>query len=75
MYMRFVHVTVKPAAMADLSRLYEEKVIPTLHAVPGCLYASLIQGALHADECISMTLWETPQQAAAYERRDRKSVV
>jgi heme-degrading monooxygenase HmoA len=68
MYMRFVHVTVKPAAMADLSRLYEEKVIPTLHAVPGCLYASLIQGALHADECISMTLWETPQQATAYER-------
>jgi quinol monooxygenase YgiN len=68
MYMRFVHVTVKEAAMAGLSSLYEEKVIPTLHAVPGCLYASLIQGAHHADECISMTLWETAQQADAYVR-------
>ena len=68
MYMRFVHVTVKQTAMADLSRLYEEKVIPTLHAVPGCLYASLIQGSHHPDECISMTLWDSPRQVEAYER-------
>ncbi|MBI1803766.1 MAG: antibiotic biosynthesis monooxygenase [Ignavibacteriae bacterium] len=68
MYMRFVHVKIKPEVMFDLSRLYDEKVIPVLHNTPGCLYAILSQGVHHNDECISMTLWETPQHAEAYER-------
>jgi len=70
MYMRFVHVNVKPEAMNDVSRHYEEKVIPTLRRTPGCLYASLIQSVHHKDECISMTLWETPRHAEEYERGD-----
>lgn len=68
MYMRFVHVKVKQAMMADLCHLYDEKIIPTLHTTPGCIYASLIQGVHHHDECISMTLWDTPQHAVAYEQ-------
>ena len=68
MFMRFVHVKVKPESMGGMRRLYNEEIIPALHATKGCLYASLIQGVHHADECISMTLWETPGDAAAYEQ-------
>ncbi len=68
MFMRFVHFRVKPDMMPALHRQYEEHVIPTLHATSGCLYASLIRGVQHADECISMTLWESPAHAAAYEQ-------
>ena len=68
MFMRFLHVRVKPESMGGLRRLYTEEVIPALRATKGCLYASLIQGTVHGDECISMTLWESPQDAEAYER-------
>ena len=68
MYMRFVRVNVKPEAMPDLHRLYDERVIPTLRRTPGCLYASLIRSIAHDNECISMTLWESPRYAEEYER-------
>ena len=68
MYMRFLHVNVRQEAMPDIRKLYEEHIVPTLHKVPGCLYASLIQSVHHQDECISMTLWKTAQHAADYER-------
>ncbi len=36
--------------------------------MPGCLYATLIQSAHQQDECISMTMWDTPDHAAAFEQ-------
>lgn len=71
MYMRFVHLRVKPEAMAAFETFYEDRVAPTLHAMKGCLFASLIQSTAHPDECISMTLWNTPEDALAYEQSGR----
>lgn len=68
MYMRFVHLRVKPEMMAAFETFYEDRVAPTLHEIKGCLFASLIQSAAHADECISMTLWNAPEDALAYEQ-------
>ena len=67
MYMRFVHLNVKPEAMNNLRPLYDQHVVPVLHATSGCLFAGLIQGVHHANECISMTLWDTPNHAEEYE--------
>ena len=68
MYMRFLHAKVDAESVSQLRQLYDENIIPILRDTPGCLYASLIQGVHHKDECISMTLWETPKHAADYEQ-------
>ncbi len=68
MYMRFVYLRVKPEKMAAFETFYENRVTPTLHEMKGCLFASLIQSAAHPDECISMTLWNAPEDAQAYEQ-------
>ncbi len=68
MYMRFVHLRVKPEKMAAFEIFYENRVAPTLHEMKGCLFASLIQSEDHPDECISMTLWNTLEDAQDYEQ-------
>ncbi len=68
MYMRFVYMQVKPEKMAAYETFYENRVAATLHGLKGCLFASLIQSEAHADECISMTLWNTPEDAQDYEQ-------
>lgn len=68
MFMRFVQVRVKPETSAELPRLYNEKIIPALQQTTGCLYASLIQSIDHPDESISLTLWDSPEHAEAYEQ-------
>lgn len=68
MYMRFVHLRVKPEKMAGFETFYENRAAPTLHEMKGCLFASLIQSEAHPDECISMTLWNTPEDAQDYEQ-------
>ena len=67
MYMRLVQVKVKPERLKEMSSLYDLRVIPALQQLHNCIYASLIYSTLHADECISLTLWETPEDAEAYE--------
>ncbi|MBI1807810.1 MAG: antibiotic biosynthesis monooxygenase [Ignavibacteria bacterium] len=68
MIMRLVQVKIKPELLPELCQLYEEKVIPLLGGMQGCLYASLIQSVDHADECMSLTLWDTREHADEYER-------
>ncbi len=68
MFMRLVQVKVRPEMADRLPILYSDKIIPTLQQTPGCLYASLIKSDEHPEESISMTLWETPESAEAYEQ-------
>ncbi len=71
MYMRFVYLRVKPEKVVAFETFYENRVTPTLHEMKGCLFASLMQSAAHPDECISMTLWNTPEDAQDYEQSGR----
>ena len=68
MYMRFVYLQVKPEKMAAFETFYENRIAATLHELKGCLFASLMQSAAHPDEYISMTLWNTPEDAQDYEQ-------
>ena len=68
MYLRLVHAKVKPEMVSLLPIAYEERIIPRLQEMSGCLYAGLIMSAAHEDECISMTLWDTRKQAEEYEK-------
>lgn len=66
MYMRVFQARVKPERLSELRRMYEEKVIPALQNVTGCLFASLMQSEAQPDECISLTLWDEQSHAEAY---------
>jgi heme-degrading monooxygenase HmoA len=68
MFMRLLKVEVDPEGLHLLQNLYSERVLGALEGVPGCRFAGLMQSIHHPDTCLSLTLWNTPEDAAAYER-------
>lgn len=68
MYLRLVHVKVRPEMLPFIPQAYDERIIPRLEEMSGCLYAGLVLSESHKDECISMTLWDTRAHAEDYEK-------
>jgi quinol monooxygenase YgiN len=68
MYMRLVHLQVKPGKRRELREFYERRVMPALAEIPGCLYAILLEGRERADDWLSCTFWPSWDQAEAYEK-------
>lgn len=68
MYMRLFQVKIKPENFSEFRRFYDERLIPSLQKMPGCLFASLIQSEHPKDEFISMTLWKTQSNAESFVR-------
>jgi heme-degrading monooxygenase HmoA len=67
MLLRLVHLTLNTDRAEEVARVYGEKVLPVLHAAPGCLFATLIRSARNPNDAISMTLWDNLEHADAYE--------
>lgn len=68
MFMRLVNLKVKEGRLNDFARFYEERTIPALQGVNGCLYASLLKPTADDVECVSMTLWRSREAVDAYEK-------
>ena len=68
MHMRFVRLKIKEEKIWDARKFYEERVFPQLEETDGCLFASLLQGTIHSEDYISMTVWTSAEMAAQYER-------
>ena len=66
MYMRLVQMKVELQKLPEMQDFYRQTVIPSLHTVKGCIYASLIQSHDHQGECFSMTLWDDQIHADEY---------
>ena len=66
MYLRLVQARAKLEEVEDLQALYSNTIIPTLQGTPGCLYACLMQNSETPEEMVSMTLWESQEDAEAY---------
>lgn len=67
MYLRFVRLLVREGAEAKFDEFYRERVIPALRTTPGCRFAGLLT-PWHGEEAHqSLTIWDSPEQAAAYE--------
>ena len=71
MFMRIVNLKVKEGRMRDLSRFYEDRVIPAFQESGGCLYASLLRPSDDDQECVSMTWWRSREAAEEYENSGR----
>lgn len=67
MHMRFVRLKIKEEKAWDAQRFYEERVFPLLEQTDGCLFASLLQGTIHGNDYISMTVWTSVEAADRYE--------
>ena len=66
MYMRLVQMNVNPERLPEMREFYDQKVIPALKAINGCVFASLMRSEEHPGEGISMTLWDNQANAEAY---------
>jgi quinol monooxygenase YgiN len=70
MYIRFLQLKINPDYLEMLQPFYDQIVIPELQKIPGCLFAGLIQSGEINNECISLTFWETKEQAENFENSD-----
>lgn len=66
-YLRIVSLHVKTGELYRLINAYEEKIVPTLLGVDGCRNAFLARGNIDRDHALSITLWDSPDEAKAYE--------
>lgn len=68
MHMRMLQVKIKEEDLGSFTKLYEDRIIPALKTIGGCLYACLVQSIHRPDEGISMTLWRSEEDASRYEK-------
>ncbi len=67
MYLRFVRLLVREGAEARFDEFYRQRVIPALRETPGCRFAGLLAPWHGGDAYQSLTIWDSPEQAADYE--------
>lgn len=68
MFMRFVRVEVKPEKTPEFRQFYNDRILQALKETDGCLFATLVQQTVRPDDFISLTLWDSPGAAEAYEQ-------
>lgn len=67
MYLRILSLTIKPGMMEEFRKIYKEEIIPTLHKIKGCRYAFLTENAQDKSDVLSVTIWDSKQDALDYE--------
>ena len=67
MFIRMVHVKIRSGLLQQVETLYRDRIIPGLHTVKGCRFAGLLQSAHHPEYCISLTMWNSDQDAKGYQ--------
>jgi len=67
MFMRTVHLRLDPNRILEMRQMYAGAIIGELARTRGCLYAGLLQSDGDPEAGISLTLWQSPADAEAYE--------
>ncbi len=65
-YVRILNAKVNPDQFEELSRLYNDELVPEILSVPGCRAAYLI-GMKERSEGLSVTIWDSQEAAKEYE--------
>ena len=69
MFMRLVQLNVEISNIDEFRENYNKEVIEKLQRTPGCRYVGLIENGNQESEFISLTLWDTVEQAEEYEKK------
>ena len=67
LHLRVVSITVQEGKIDLFRSLYNDHILPVLRHFPGCMVVQLAQSVLHAQEFISVTVWNTRLAAQNYE--------
>jgi quinol monooxygenase YgiN len=67
-YLRLVALKVAAGRMAEIRQIYRWEIIPTLLATPGCRCACLLDSIADEREVVSVTVWDSREDADRYER-------
>jgi len=67
MYLRLLKIETREGGAAGFEALYHERILPTLRATDGCLYAGLLRQWPSANNFQSLTLWDSAASAERYE--------
>ncbi len=67
MFMRFLQLKLNEDYIDEFKKFYESDVLTEFHKTAGCLFAGLIRSKPEENEFISLTVWQTQQQAEDYE--------
>jgi len=65
--MRLLQLNIQPDYKENFKSIYELTVIPKLKEISGCKFVALIESSIKDNKFISLTLWETEEQAENYE--------
>lgn len=68
MYLRLVSVNLKAEQRDEFHRLYVNEIIPALQETKGCRHAYLIMPPKGGREAMSVTIWDTKEDADTYEK-------
>ncbi len=69
MFVRIVSLHHKPGMLEEFKELYGREIIPTLVATRGCQFVCLSTPADGSSESVSVTLWNSREDADEYERQ------
>ena len=67
MWVRIVSLKILPDKIAEFRRYYADHTIPELRSVKGCRHVYLLESEGRGDEVLSVTTWDSRQDAEAYE--------
>jgi quinol monooxygenase YgiN len=70
-YLRLVSARIREGKMDEFTKLYDKIIIPALKNTKGCLYAYLSESIQEKNQIISITIWESQEDADMYEKSGR----
>lgn len=68
LWVRVVSLKIRPGKLAEFKTLYAGQAIPALRALKGCVYVYLLEKGDSPDEVLSVTGWDSRENAEMYEK-------
>jgi len=70
-HVRIVSAKIQEDKLEEFKQLYSTEVIPALQTTKGCSYAYLTENLQEENEFISVTIWDSQEDAESYEKNGR----
>jgi heme-degrading monooxygenase HmoA len=68
MYLRILSLVIQPGRMKEFQQIYSQEILPVLQTTKGCRYAFLTESIEKKNEAVSVTIWDSQQDAEHYEQ-------
>jgi len=70
MFVRIVSIKVQESKMEELKMIYAQSIIPAFRKTKGCRYAFLTHSINENEDFLSVTIWDTKEDASNFEISD-----